>query len=241
MLRSGNPGAFISGNLMSFADRTSIRRFLTALPSVTRGPSGGVPARFVLALLAAAALSSCAPRGDYVWAQDLPAEAGNAAPQLPSGPLKAGDRIYVFVANQSALTAEHVIAEDGSIPLPLAGRVVAVGLTADALARKIEDRLRGMLEAPQVAVSVLLRRPALVTVVGEVRTPGAVEVRPELGVIDALARAGGLTDFAHQKHIYVVRRGPTPLRVRFDYRDLKTGDPLANRFALADGDVIVVE
>jgi polysaccharide export outer membrane protein len=60
-------------------------------------------------------------------------------------------------------------------------------------------------------------------------------------VADALAAAGGLTEFAHKDRIYVLRRQPTPVRIRFQFNQLFEQGNLAARFTLRPGDVVLVD
>jgi protein involved in polysaccharide export with SLBB domain len=67
-----------------------------------------------------------------------------------------------------------------------------------------------------------------------------MELEARDGVLAAIARAGGLTEFAKKSRIFVLRKEPEPMRVRFDYGELARGEGPAS-FRLQEGDVIVVE
>ena len=87
-------------------------------------------------------------------------------------------------------------------------------------------------------------RPLTVSVVGEVVRPSVVTLDPGAGVLQALAAAGGLTDFAQREGIFVLRKpGPdvAPVRIRFTWAALTRGETKAARFALAPQDIIVAE
>jgi polysaccharide export outer membrane protein len=60
-------------------------------------------------------------------------------------------------------------------------------------------------------------------------------------ILSAIANAGGFTDFADEDSIYVVRKEPHLLRIRFRLRDLAGAEAVSARFRLNDNDVIVVE
>jgi polysaccharide export outer membrane protein len=100
--------------------------------------------------------------------------------------------------------------------------------------------LNGLVVDPHVAVSLAAVREPNVSVVGEVRTAGAYLLRPGEGVLEMIARAGGLSEFANRGKIFVLRRNDN-LRVRFDYDKLAHADGAAVKFMLQDGDVVVVE
>jgi polysaccharide export outer membrane protein len=90
-------------------------------------------------------------------------------------------------------------------------------------------------------VVIVARKPANISVLGEVRTPGRYELRDREGVLEALARAGGLTPFADRDAVFVVRRNQQAPRIRFRFSDLASGSPASVNYELVDGDVIVVE
>ena len=81
-----------------------------------------------------------------------------------------------------------------------------------------------------------------VSVVGEVKSVGIIDLDSPANVLQALAKVGGLTEFADKSSIYVLRTNAgATRRIRFDYSALVEADPLAIRFHLKTGDVIVVE
>lgn len=190
--------------------------------------------REVLGLLLV--LAACSPPGPYVWARSIP-----RAPAGSERPLRVGERVQVIVHGQETMTGEFEIRPAGEVVVPVAGRTMAKGLTPSQLAAAIRERLRGVLTDPQVTVVLAARPPLAISVLGEVQTPGRHELRDGEGVLEALARAGGLTPFADRDSIYVVRREQAGPRVRFRYRDLIQGEPNSITFRLEDGDVVIVE
>lgn len=188
-----------------------------------------------LALLSGALLLACGPTGRYVWVHDLP----SAARQ--ENILQPRDTVDIVVRGQDAMSGQFDIRPGGQLVMPVLGSVNAAGRSAEQLAADITRRLQGMLAAPQVTVVVARRHPRTVTVLGEVRTPGTYESPREIGVLDAIARAGGLTPFADHDAVFVLRRGTPLQRVRFRYDDLAAGDATSSHFELQDGDAVIVE
>ncbi len=193
----------------------------------------------VVVLVAGLGAGACRNKHPYVWAKDLPA----SNMRVESIPLRPGDRISVQVARMAELQGVEpfVVNADGSIVLPLVGVFEVEGLTPAEAAEKLDRRLQGMIVEPQTRISVVNPRTPSVTVVGEVRAPATFEVPYGEGLLSALARAGGLTEFANPEHIYVVRKYPQRQRIRFRYSDLTGGVQHSTEFQLHDGDVIVVE
>jgi polysaccharide export outer membrane protein len=80
----------------------------------------------------------------------------------------------------------------------------------------------------------------VVYLLGEVVKRGPVEMTPGMTLLEAIASAGGLTDFANKKRIYILRNDSgTQGRIAVNYKQaLKNGGPL--NLALRAGDTIVV-
>lgn len=148
------------------------------------------------------ALGACAPAGSNLPPLPAPSHTGN----YHLGP---GDRVRIVVYGDEELSAAYAIGDDGQIALPLAGTVSARGLTAEALAAAIADRLdaRGMIRDPSVAVEVAAYRP--IFILGEVNRPGQYPYEPEMTVIAAVSLAGGYTYRAVKGYEAVVRTDGT--------------------------------
>jgi polysaccharide export outer membrane protein len=185
-------------------------------------------------LVSGLALAACAAKPPYMWVTEVPPEAATGQE------LRAGDKVQVIVYGQDSMSGEFEVRASGDLVVPVAGSVRAAGLTPPALAQQITRQLTGKLVTPQVTVVLASRRLPGVSVLGEVRTPGRFELRDGEGMLDALARAGGLTPFADPDDVYLIRRGQER-RIRFRYGDLVAASPASVRFPLVDGDVVVVE
>jgi polysaccharide biosynthesis/export protein len=198
-------------------------------------------------LLACLSLSSlfgvgCATIADpFVWVDELP----QSALEAQAFSIRGNDQLQVTVFKQESLSGEVLVRSDGNITVPLIGDVPVAGLTPPKAAEEIAKRLAstGYIDKPSVSVAVLQTRAPTFAVLGEVRQPGNFELLPGTNVLDGLALAGGISEFANRERVFVVRTGSdgVPVRIRFDYLKLSRIDGNAIRFALADGDVIVVE
>lgn len=155
--------------------------------------------------------------------------------------IQAGDKLVVNVWSQANLSGEHVVRPDGNITMPLVGDVAVAGLTPPSCSKEVARRLNGLVLEPKVSVSVAGTREPSVSVLGEVRDSGAYPLKPGEGVLEIIARAGGLSEFADRDRIFVIRRKGEPIRVRFRYEKLVRQEGAAVSFALQDGDVVVVE
>jgi polysaccharide biosynthesis/export protein len=190
---------------------------------------------FVVAL-SLLALVGCGSTGEYQWVSELPDAKTSSQDFL----IRETDMVHVRVYQQDAITTDQRVRPDGKITVPLAGEFVARGKKPAALGKEIEDKLKGVLVTPVVTVTVEQAAQITVSVLGQVRNAGAFNMDIGANVLQALASAGGLNDYAREDYIFVLRRS-LEKRVRFRYADLKNGDKSSIEFGLQAGDVVVVE
>lgn len=135
------------------------------------------------------------------------------------------DVVEVMVFQSGDLSRTVPVRPDGKISLPLLGDVEAEGKTGNQLAAELEQKLAGYIQSPHVTVIVREVNAPRVFVIGEVVRPGAYPLRGRLDVIQALALAGGLGDFASKGGILLIRKGPEgESRHAIDYDDLIKND-----------------
>jgi polysaccharide biosynthesis/export protein len=190
--------------------------------------------------LAAAAACGCAtaPVGKFVWVDEY----AEVAPAQGRGAVvQPGDSIDVRVLGQDQFSAKVRVRGDGHATLPFIGDLVVAGRTPSALSDQIQQRLKEYVNSPIVAVSVEEAPPGPISVMGEVARPGQQPSSPGIGILDAVAQAGGLTAYAHKDRLFVLRNQPEPTRIRFDMNRLLRGEGKGTTFVLAPGDVLVVE
>lgn len=191
------------------------------------------PSLFAFACIAAL---GCSATGPYVWADSLPASASSTEGVV----IQDGDTVNVRVFNQDPLSTQERVRADGKISMPVIGEVTARGKRPAELAAEIQERLKAVVVAPSVTVTLDAGGDIRISVVGEVRNSGIFQISPGATVLHALAAAGGLSDYADRDKVFVLRKS-LPQRVRFRYGDLRSADPKSIGFTLQTGDVIVVE
>lgn len=194
---------------------------------------------------AALALAACSTPRAFVWVDDLPRDRRTDGSSYRISP---GDVIAITVFNQDGISIPKArVREDGKISMMFLQDVDVDGMTTNELASSLEVRLKQYIVKPVVTVGVVEMAPVRVSVVGEVTRQGTYDLSRSAGVLDALAAAGGVTDFAKRNEIFVLR--PTALadgkpgagRIRFKYDALAAGEGKAAGFKLRTGDVVVVE
>ena len=130
---------------------------------------------------------------------------------------------------------------DGKISLPLLHDVQASGLTPVQLGAEIAKELKRFFTDPQVTVIVTAMNSQKVYILGEVRHPGPVPLVPNMTVLQVLSVAGGLSQYANEKKIYVLRvDNGRETRLPYDYRQAVEGRGSARNIVLQPGDTIVV-
>jgi polysaccharide export outer membrane protein len=149
-----------------------------------------------------------------------------AAPQAPAfAPIEeyklgAGDKLRIEVYKDQQLSQSVQVRPDGKVTLPLIGDIDAAGMTPIELRDRITQQLKEYVTNPTVTVIVVEATAATAYVMGEVNKPGAVALQAPLTVLQALALAGGLRDFADAKNIRILRRSPRGVEtIPFNYKD----------------------
>jgi polysaccharide export outer membrane protein len=159
----------------------------------------------------------------------------------PAYVIGLGDVLSINVWKEPEVTSSVPVRPDGKISLPLVNDIQAAGLTPMELGKEIHDRLQKVIEEPQVTVVVTSVNSRLVYMVGEVARPGSFSLLPKMTVLQALSAAGGLSQFADSKNIYVLRTvNDKPRRIPFNYKEALKGEHPEQNIELMPGDTIVV-
>jgi len=151
------------------------------------------------------------------------------------------DVLDVAVWRDGDLSRTLPVRPDGFISLPMVGEVRAEGRTPTELSEQIRDSLRAYVQEPRVTVIVREVNSSRVFITGEVAHPGAYPLRGQVSILQAIALAGGFTDFADRDGIVVLRRsGADGSTIPVSYSQL-VGEPEKNEpLNLRPGDTIVV-
>jgi polysaccharide biosynthesis/export protein len=187
-----------------------------------------------------ASLASCKHAGEYVWVDQY----GSAKAADSAYALAPGDLVAVRVMGHDDLSTRGKVRADGRISVPYLDDVQVAGQAPSQIAEKLRRDLVQFVAHPVVTVTVDEPHPFTVPVTGEVTRPGVYALDSPAGVLQALASAGGLTQFAHPDHIYVLRSAPEaagPVRIRFRYDWLAHAEGRSGTFQLQRNDIVVVE
>ena len=160
-----------------------------------------------------------------------------SGPQYKLGP---EDVIKVSVWENKDLTLDLVVRPDGKISMPLIQDVVAEGMTAAELANTIQQKLLNFIKEPQVSVIVLQVNAPKYFVIGNVVKPGTYSLRSETSILQALALAGGFTQFASPRSIKLIRSAAGKQEVRKVNYNRIIDEGGEGNYILKSGDTIVV-
>lgn len=156
--------------------------------------------------------------------------------------LHEGDSVIVSVWHQDALQKQVIVLPDGSITLPLAGRVEVNGLSTPEVESRIAEQLKKYLPEPVVTVVVAGIEGNRAYVIGKVLKPGPLLISGPTTVLQAISLAGGFDKFADETDIKVIRQEAWNATKIFpvDYKNIILGRDISSNIYLKAGDTIVV-
>jgi len=153
----------------------------------------------------------------------------------------SGDVLYISVWNNEPLTKLVTVLPDGKIYFPLIGEVVVGGKTVSLLKKELEDRISTFVSNPNLSVMVQQVNSMMIYVIGKVNNPGRFVLNTNVNVLQALAMAGGLNEFAKRNRIRIFRKTKGENKIfKFAYDDVTEGKNLNQNIQLKRGDVLVV-
>jgi polysaccharide export outer membrane protein len=150
------------------------------------------------------------------------------------------DVLEVVVWHEPELTRVVPVRPDGKITLPLAGEMQAAGKTTNELQAGVTKALAPYIQDTSVAVLVREINGARVYVLGEVTRPGGFPLRGPLTVMQAIALAGGRTEFAKDEVVWLRQEAEGKTRrVSLSFDELVKGEA-AGTLSLRPGDTLYV-
>jgi polysaccharide export outer membrane protein len=152
-----------------------------------------------------------------------------------------GDVLTVSVWKNEDLTVTVPVRPDGRISLPLVGEVEVVGRTPESVRTILNASYQDFVTSPAVSVVIQEINSRKIFIMGEVGTPGVYDLVQPTRLLQALALAGGVTDFAKEDQVVVLREeGGIERRTVVSIKDIQTGKRLDANMRLQPGDTIIV-
>lgn len=164
-----------------------------------------------------------------------------AAIDEPPFTIIGGDVLQITVWKEDGLDREVLVLPGGDITFPLIGTIKAQGKTSAELQADIKFKLKELIPDASVTVAVKAALGHTINVIGQVAKPGEIVIGRRTTVMQALSQAGGLTPFASQSKINVMRHGDNgDESIKIPYADIVSGDHLDKDIVLRSGDVVIV-
>ena len=154
--------------------------------------------------------------------------------------LRQGDEVLVSVWKEEALQKQVIVLPDGSITLPLVGRIEVAGLTAPEVEKKVTEKLKKYMPDPVVTVVIAGINGNKAYVMGKVLKPGAIILSGPITVLQAISIVGGFDKFADEGGIKVIRASEGQETVAVRYKEIVSGRNTATNIQLRAGDTVVV-
>ncbi len=152
-----------------------------------------------------------------------------------------GDILEISVFGEPDISKTVFVRIDGRISLPLIGDIQAAGTTAPILAKNIADKLVKFVDDPNVTVTLSASKSKVYYILGQIKTPGEYPITQPIDVLQAIARAGGLLEWAKKSKIMIVSGSGASEKVTyFDYDEFLGGGNIGQNVTLKPGDTIVI-
>jgi polysaccharide biosynthesis/export protein len=174
--------------------------------------------------------------------QPAPLVVAPAVPPPPGYVIGPDDVLQVLFWREKDFSAEVTVRPDGMISLPLLNDLKAAGLTPEQLREAVTTASRKYFEVdPNVTINIKAINSRKVFITGSVAKPGPYLLLAPTTVLQLISMAGGLTEFAKQKDIAVMRtEGGKQLRFPFNYKDVAKGKNMKQNIELKPGDTVIV-
>ncbi len=205
-----------------------------------------LPVAFVLvaALMAAATAHAQQASGASGPQASTPQPAGTLASIEPPPGYVIGseDVLNVVFWREKDLSTEVTVRPDGKISLPLINDIQTAGLTPEQLRVRITEAAGKFVQDPTVSVVVKTINSRRVYIVGQVAKPGPYALSAPITVMQLIAMAGGLHEFADREKIVILRQGDDGKQTAldFNYKDVLNRKLLTQNIELKAGDTVVV-
>jgi polysaccharide export outer membrane protein len=159
----------------------------------------------------------------------------------PDYVIGADDVVSIEFWRDKDLSTEAVVRPDGKISVPLLNDVAAAGLTPEQLRQALMIGARRYVEEPNITIVVKQINSRKVFITGEVEKPGSFPLKGPTTVVQLIAMAGGLREYADVKRIFIVRsEGGRQTTHPFNYSDVLKGRNLTQNIELKPGDTVIV-
>ncbi len=151
------------------------------------------------------------------------------------------DSLEIYVWKEEDLNKTVVVRPDGAVSFPLVGDLHVAGKTVKQVQAALTERIRKYIPAAVVTVTVTEVKGYKIYVLGKVVNPGEYVLGSYVNIAKALTMADGLTPYASEKNIKVIRNeNGKEMVFKFNYARFRKGKDMQRNIVLKSGDVVVV-
>lgn len=170
-----------------------------------------------------------------------PAPSPAGVPTPPDYVIGPDDVLSVLYWREKDMSADVTVRPDGKITLPLLNDIAAAGLTPDQLREMLTAAAKKYVEEPSITVLVKAINSRKVFLTGQVAKVGPYPLTASMTVMQLIATAGGLLEYADGKNIVVLRtEAGRQIAFRVNYKDLLDRKNLKQNIELRPGDTVIV-
>ena len=170
------------------------------------------------------------------------------APAIPAGVVPPPgyvigpeDALSVVFWREKDMSTDAAVRPDGMITVPLLNDIHAAGLTPDQLRERIQTAAAKFVEDPTVTIVVKAINSRKVFITGLVAKPGQYPLAGPTSVMQLIAMAGGLQEYADSKKILIMRtEGGEQVAKPFNYQDVLNRKNLKQNIDLLPGDTVII-
>jgi polysaccharide export outer membrane protein len=163
------------------------------------------------------------------------------ATEPPSYVIGPDDSLAILFWSEKELSGDVIVRPDGKISLPLLNEIQAAGLTPEQLRASLTRAAQKYVEDGTVTVVVKAINSRRVFITGQVTKPGAYPLPGPMTVLQLIAIAGGLVEYADAKNISVIRtENGTSLSYPFNFNDVRNRKNVEQNIELKPGDTVIV-
>lgn len=195
----------------------------------------------VVVLSLAPAGASAAPEPQATPPQAVTAAQSKGVQTPADYVIGAGDVLSIVFWRDTDLSGEVTVRPDGKITVPLLKDIAAAGLTPGELEKALQETAGRFVQDPNVTVVVRQIHSRNVFITGNVARAGSYPLNAPTSVLQLIAIAGGLLEYADAGGILIMRtEGGRPSTFKFNYKDVSKGKALAQNIQLRPGDTVIV-
>lgn len=150
-----------------------------------------------------------------------------------------GDILAINVWREPELSEQIAVRLDGKVSLPLVDDTKAAGLTCAELRSQLAEKYKDYVEVPEVSVTLVESRSKRIYILGKINKPGEYPLQKNMTIVQALSRAGGLSEWADPSDVRLIRKiEGTEKTFRVDYNAIVSGKDLSQNIQLLPDDTI---